>query len=147
MLQNQSILDIQSPIKSYARAAERKSSPRFSRQMTRNYSAWNASANRESQRRKHEQESLRSHPPRTSHRDRTQGTFLESRKRHFGQDGPGPTNGAAKRHCLRGDVYAVGRPKSCFHAEPPGLHGEKLTGKRGCRKTKLPGKIGVERRR
>ncbi len=126
MLQNQSILDTQSPIKSYARAAERKSSPRFSRQMTRNYFAWNASANQESQRRKHEQESLRSQPPRTSHRDRTQGAFLESRKRHFGQDGPGPTNGAAKRHCLRGDVHAMGSPESCLHAEPNRFHGKNL---------------------
>jgi len=60
MLQNQTILDIQSPIKSSVRAAERKSLPQFSRQMARNCSAWNASTNQESQRRKHEQEGLRS---------------------------------------------------------------------------------------
>jgi hypothetical protein len=55
MLQkNQTILGIQNPIKSYARAAGRKSPPRFPRQMTKNCCAWGASAKQEYQRRKYE---------------------------------------------------------------------------------------------
>ncbi len=68
MLQGRAILGIQNPIKSYAQAAERKSSPQFPRQVTKNCSAWNASAKQEYQRRKHEQESLRSQPPLPGHR-------------------------------------------------------------------------------
>ena len=33
----------------------------------------------------------------------------------------------------------MGRPKNCIHVEPPGFHGEELTGKRGFGKTRLPG--------
>jgi hypothetical protein len=54
MLQNQAILGIQNPIKSYARAAEKKSLPPFFRQRTNNCCAWTALSNREHQRRKHE---------------------------------------------------------------------------------------------
>ena len=143
MLQNQDILGIQNPITSYVRAAERKSSPRFSRQMTRNCCAWNASANQESHRRKHEQESLRRQPPFPGYCVCNQGSFLQSRECHVCQDCPGPANRAAKRHCLRGDVYAMGRPESRFHAKPAGFHGGKVGGKRTNGKTGLPRKTGV----
>jgi len=33
-------------------------------------------------------------------------------------------------HCLRGDEYAMGRPKSRLHAQSPGLHGKEPAGKR-----------------
>ncbi len=57
MLPNQTILGIQSPIKSYARAAERRPLFRFSRLPAKNFSASNASASQGFQRKKHEQES------------------------------------------------------------------------------------------
>jgi hypothetical protein len=40
----------------------------------------------------------------------------------------------------------MGRPESCFHAEPPGFHGEKFVGKRGNGKTGLPRKIVIRTR-
>jgi hypothetical protein len=40
----------------------------------------------------------------------------------------------------------MGRPESCFHAEPPGFHGEKFAGKRGNGKTGLPRKIVIRTR-
>jgi len=44
MLQDRVIQGIQNPIKFYVRAAGKKSSPQFPRPMTRNCSAWSASA-------------------------------------------------------------------------------------------------------
>jgi hypothetical protein len=38
----------------------------------------------------------------------------------------------------------MGKPESDFHAEPPGIHGEELAGKRGIGKTGLPRKIGQD---
>jgi hypothetical protein len=37
----------------------------------------------------------------------------------------------------------MGRPESCFDAEPPGFHGEKIACERGDGKTGLPRKIGI----
>jgi hypothetical protein len=37
----------------------------------------------------------------------------------------------------------MGRPESCFYAEPERFHGEKFVGKRGNEKTGLPRKIVI----
>jgi len=49
----------------------------------------------------------------------------------------------AKRHWLRRDVHAMGRPESCLCAQPAGLHGEDPDGKKGNRKKWLPRKMGT----
>ena len=49
----------------------------------------------------------------------------------------------AKRHWLRRDVHARGRPESCLYAQPAGLHGEDPDGKKGNRKKWLPRKMGT----
>jgi hypothetical protein len=40
----------------------------------------------------------------------------------------------------------MGRPESCFHAEPHGFHGKKFAGKRGNGKTGLPRKRVIRTR-
>jgi hypothetical protein len=40
----------------------------------------------------------------------------------------------------------MGRPKSCFHAEPEGFHGKQFAGERGNGKTGLPRKIVIRTR-
>jgi hypothetical protein len=47
MLQNQAILGIENPIKSYARAAERRWLLRFRRLLSKNYCVPSVSANRD----------------------------------------------------------------------------------------------------
>jgi hypothetical protein len=69
--------------------------------------------------------------------------FLQGWRGHVCKDCPGQANWPTEGYCLHGDVYTMGSPEGCFHAEPDRFNGEEFAGKRGDNQAWLPGEIAI----